>query len=62
MRYRLLASYFCLKMLICILIVCFKYKAKIKYSLKRFRVNDQSPDGSITGHDLLLTYKHYLNT
>ena len=26
------------------------------------RVNNQSPDESITGHNLLLTYKQYLNT
>ena len=28
----------------------------------QYRVSDQSPDGSIAGHVLLLTYKQYLNT
>ena len=27
-----------------------------------YKVSDQSTDRSITGHDLLLTYKQYLNT
>ena len=30
-------------------------------SPKQYRASDQSADGSITGHDLLLTYKQYLN-